>query len=94
MTTATTESPDAPTPVCGRDAVLKLRDELLQLVTAYNAVGSYKHAQKAQAIAVALHEFENDVIITHMAWPPRIEQDEHGPFIPDLDGKPIDCEER
>lgn len=77
----------------GRTAVLKLRDELLQLVTAFNAVGSYKHAAKAQAIAVALHDFEDEVIITHMVWPPHVEHDEHGPFIPDLDGKPMDTGE-
>lgn len=78
----------------GRGAVLKLRDELLQLVSAYNAIGSYEHAQKAQTIAVALNKFEDDVIITHMEWPPRIEQGEFGPFIPDLDGNAVDCEER
>jgi hypothetical protein len=77
----------------GRTAVLKLRDELLQLVAAYNAVGAYKHAQKAQAMAVALNEFEDTVIITHMLWPPHIEHDEHGAFIPDLDGKPVDTNE-
>jgi hypothetical protein len=80
-------------PKDGRGAVLKLRNELLQLVAAYNAVGSYKHAAKAQAMAVALHDFEDAVIITHMAWPPRVEHDEHGAFIPDLDGKPVDTDE-
>lgn len=80
-------------PLDGRGAVLKLRDELLQLVTAYNTVGSYKHAAKAQAIAVALNTFEDEVIIINMAWPPRIEHDEHGPFIPDMEGKPVDTDE-
>lgn len=62
----------------GRDAVLKMRDEFLQLVTAYNAVGEYSDAADAQAMAVALHKFENDHRITHIAWPPKTEQTEFG----------------
>lgn len=57
----------------GTDAVIQIRDEFLQLVSAYNTVGEYKNAQDAQAMAIALNLFENAHIITEIAWPPRTE---------------------
>lgn len=56
----------------GRDAVLKLHSEMLKLVTAYNAVGMFEDAAGAQKMAMALNQFEEDHVITNMAWPPRL----------------------
>jgi hypothetical protein len=62
----------------GAKAVWRMRDEFLQLVAAYNAVGHYKSAADAQGIAIALDEFENKHVITEIEWPPRVIENEHG----------------
>jgi hypothetical protein len=68
----------------GRDAVLKMRDEFLLLVAAYNAVGEYKDAQGAQVMAIVLNDFEDNHVITNMEWPPRVTSDQYGPAIAEL----------
>lgn len=69
----------------GAKAVLTMRDEFLQLVTAYNAIGQYKQAAEAQAMAVALNAFEDEHAITDIAWPPRVESDEYGPSLVEVE---------
>lgn len=56
----------------GAEVVLKMRDEMLKLVACYNAIGAYEDAARAQTMAQALHKFEGALILTNMAWPPRI----------------------
>jgi hypothetical protein len=68
-------------PEQGSAAVQRMRDEFLQLVTAYNAIGEYRQAAHAQEMAVLLNKFENSHIITHYEWPPRIIQGQFGPEI-------------
>lgn len=68
----------------GCDAVTRMRDEFLQLVTAWNATGHYRSAADAQAMAVALDKFENDHIITSMEWPARVVEDEHGKSLAEI----------
>lgn len=69
----------------GRDAVLKMRDDMLKLVACYNAVGAYDDAASAQKMAQALHAFEDRHIITNMAWPPHVVKDADGPMIAPAD---------
>lgn len=56
----------------GYDAVMKMHQDFLTLVSAYNAVGMFEEAANAQRMAIALNEFEERHIITNMAWPPRL----------------------
>lgn len=78
----------------GRDAVLKMRDEFLQLVTVYNAVGLYKNAQHAQAMAIALHEFEDSNNITPIVWPAVFVNDpDNGPGVQTVEGNHISSDE-
>lgn len=60
----------------GGKTVLRMRDEFLQLVGAYNTIGSYKDAQDAQAMAIALNNFEERHDITEILWPPQIAGEE------------------
>lgn len=57
----------------GMKAVLRMRDEFLQLVTAYNATGNYNGALDAQAVAIMLNKFEDDHMITSIVWPARVQ---------------------
>lgn len=59
----------------GYDAVIQMHRDFLKLVTAYNAVGMFDSAAKAQQMAISLHEFEEAEIITNMMWPPRLVDD-------------------
>lgn len=59
----------------GGKAVLRMRDEFLQLVTAYNATGNYSGAIEAQAVAILLNKFEDEHNITMIAWPARVQGD-------------------
>lgn len=68
-----------------RDAVLKLRDEMLQLVNVWNAVGEYQDAADAQALAVILHKFEDGHMLTDMVWPPRVLVLADGPEIAEVE---------
>lgn len=56
----------------GRDAVLQLRQEMLKLVSAYNAVGMFQAAASTQVMVISLNKFEEEHVITNMAWPPRL----------------------
>jgi len=51
---------------------MQMHRDFLKLVAAYNAVGMFNAATNAQNMAVALHQFESDHIITNMQWPPRL----------------------
>lgn len=82
-----------PPKISGRDAVLKMRDDCLALVAAYNKMGLYAKAQDAQAMAIALHKFEEKHSITEMAWPVEVkEHPEYGWEIQSMgdDGLAID----
>lgn len=73
------------TKLSARDVVLKLRDEMLQLVNVWNAVGEYQDAADAQALAVILHQFEEGHMLTDMAWPPRLLVLANGPEIAEVE---------
>jgi len=51
------------------DAVIKMRDEFVMLVTAYNHVGLYTHARDAQRMAILLHRFVERHNLAPIAWP-------------------------
>lgn len=53
----------------GADAVVKMRDEFVMLVTAYNHLGMYTHARDAQRLAILLHKFVERHNLTPLAWP-------------------------
>lgn len=61
-----------PASLAGTVAVCRMRDEFLQLVTAYNIVHQFEEAIEAQAIAIALHKFEDGHDITLMRWPAKV----------------------
>lgn len=69
----------------GGAAVMRMRDEFLQLVTAWNAMGNYSSAADAQAMAIALNKFEDDHNITSIEWPPRVAEDEHGKWLAEIE---------
>jgi hypothetical protein len=56
----------------GMEAVLRMRDEFPQLVSAYNATGNYIGAMDAQAVAIMLNKFEDEHTITSIVWPARV----------------------
>jgi len=76
---------NATSELTGMEAVRKMRDEFLQLVTAYNAVGEYTDAADAQAMAVLLNKFEDEHTIANIAWPPRVKDGEYGPELVEVE---------
>lgn len=54
----------------GSQAVLRMRDDFVRLVSAYNETGCYPQAQEAQELVIALNRFEDRHVLTEMQWPP------------------------
>lgn len=74
-----------PASLSGTTAVCRMRDQFLQAVTAYNIVHQFDEALEAQAIAIALHKFEDAHDITLMRWPPSVIEVDGCPEIADVD---------
>lgn len=70
-----------------RSLVLSMRDCFLTLVAAYNAVGAYQDAQDAQAMAIALHQYEDKHRLTDLTWPLEVITDDYGRGLRTIDGK-------
>jgi hypothetical protein len=69
---------DAPGPVTGCDAVLRMRDEFNQLAQCYLKMHEYSQARDALTIAELLEKFEDHHIITEITWPAEtVENDGH-----------------
>lgn len=69
---------EVPAQRSGSEAVIQMRDEFLQLVAAYNAIGEYRKAMDAQSMAIELNKFEDDHHITEIVWPPKVIKEEDG----------------
>jgi hypothetical protein len=61
-----------------QERVLRMRDDFILLVSAYNEAHLFVEACGAQKIAMVLHQFENEEILTDVAWPPRADPDNGG----------------
>jgi hypothetical protein len=61
----------------GREAVLKLRDEIAVLAEAYIKLREWPKARDAIRLAHALERFEDTHNITEAVWPAEIMQGEH-----------------
>lgn len=52
------------------ERILRMRDDLVLLVTACNAGGDYDTANNAQSLVCVMTDFENDNNFTDAVWPP------------------------
>lgn len=74
-----------PASLGGTEVVCRMRDDFLKLVTAYNIVHQFDEAVEAQAIAIALHKFEDEHDISMMRWPAQVIEVDGRPEIADVD---------
>ena len=64
----------------GRDAVLKLRNELAALASVYLLLREWDKARDAIRVAAILEKFEDMHNITEAVWPPEIMQGPDGEY--------------
>ena len=61
----------------GTEAVMRMRNEFVQLAQCYLVMGDFGAAREATNMAEALTKFEAQHNMTAIEWPPVAEQDEY-----------------